>query len=147
MPSKRRPFSVTLLLWMVLLLSAWGAVRFAAALRWQIVLREFDSSLSVGYLLVSGAGWGAVGSVFLVGILCRKRWAAGGTFAVVLLWFAAYWSERLFFESGRANLPFALTVSGLAAALAWILTTLPSTKSYFTQSEAHEQPVETPDTA
>ncbi len=136
-----------MLLWMVLLLSAWGAVRFATALRWQTVLREFDSSLSVWYLLVSGAGWGAVGSVLLVGILRRKRWAAGGALVVILLWFAAYWSERLFFETARANLPFALTSSVLAAALAWILTTLPSTKSYFTQSEAHEQPVETSDTA
>jgi hypothetical protein len=147
MPKKRRPFSVTLLLWTVLLLSAWGAVRFVAALRWQKVLMEFDSSLSGWYLLVTGAGWGALGGVLLAGLLRRKAWAAGSIFFAVCLWLVEYWGERIFFEAARSNLPFALTASLLAAALIGTLANLPRTKSYFKQSEAHEQPVETSDSA
>ncbi|MFZ5882791.1 MAG: hypothetical protein ACOYYI_03310 [Chloroflexota bacterium] len=142
MPEKRRPFGVTLLLGMVLLLTAWGATRFAAVLRWQDVLAEFDSSLSVLYLLATGAGWGAAGGVLVFGILRRKRWAAAGAFTAVILWLVEYWVERLFFETSRANLPFALTVSALLIALAGTLTNLPRTQSYFAKSEAHEQPVE-----
>lgn len=147
MPEKRRPFSVTLLLWMVLLLAAWGAFRFAAALRWSNVLAEFESSLSVAYLLVTGAGWGAAGSVVVFGGLRRRQWAAPGAAVSILLWLTEYWIERLFFETSRANLPFAMTGSVLVMALAWTLANLPGTKSYFAQSEAHEQPVEKSDTA
>jgi hypothetical protein len=147
MPEKRRPFSVTLLLWMVLLLTVWGATRLAAALRWWTVLSEFESSLSVLYLSVTGAGWGAVGGVLIAGILRRRGWAAPGAAVFVLLWLIEYWVERLFFETSRANLPFALTGSLLAIALTWTLANLPATKTYFTQSEAHEQSVEKPDTA
>ena len=48
---RRRPFSVTLLLWLVLSLSAWGAVRLIAALRWWNVLNEFEAG---GYLTSHG---------------------------------------------------------------------------------------------
>lgn len=145
MPEKRRPFSVTLLLVMVLLVAVWGATRFTAALRWRNVLTEFDSSLSVLYLSATGAGWGAAGGALALGILRRKRWAAAGSFAVIVLWVSEYWIERLFFETSRANLPFALTVSALF--IAGLLANLPQTRSYFTKSEAHEQPVEKPDIA
>ncbi len=131
---------------MVLLLTAWGAFRFAAALRWSNVLSEFEASLSAAYLLVTGTGWGAAGGVLALGILRRKQWAAQGAAASTLLWLIEYWIERLFFETSRANLPFALTGSVLAIALAWALANLPGTKSYFAQSEAHEQPVEKSDT-
>ncbi|GAB4455615.1 MAG: hypothetical protein Kow0070_04160 [Anaerolineales bacterium] len=147
MPEKRRPFSVTLLVWMVLLLTAWGAFRFAASLRWWDVLSEFESSLSAAYLWVTGAGWGAAGGVLVFGLLRRKQWAAPGAVVSIPLWLTEYWIERLFFETSRANLPFALTGSVLVIALAWTLANLPGTKSYFAQSEAHEQPVEKSDTA
>lgn len=147
MSEKRRPFGVTLLLGMVLLLTAWGAIRFAAALRWWGVLAEFESSLSALYLAATGAGWAAAGGVLAAGILRRKRWAAAGGVSAIVVWLVEYWVERLFFETPRANLPFAATASLLAIALAWTLANLPRTKSYFAQSEAHEQPVEKPDTA
>jgi hypothetical protein len=147
MPEKKRPFGVTLLLWMVLILTAWGAVRFFAALRWWDVLNEFGASLSPLYLSVTGAGWGAAGCVLLVGILRRKQWAAPGTAAFILLWLIEYWIERIFFQSERANLPFALMSSILVVTITWILANLPRTKYFFAKSEEHEQPVEKPDTA
>lgn len=147
MPEKRRPFGVTLLLWMVLILSAWGVVRFMAALRWWDVLTEFAPSLSPLYLSVTGAGWGAAGGVLLVGILRRRQWAVPGTVAFILLWLIEYWIERIFFQSERANLPFVLSISILVIGIVVILTNLLGTKSFFAKSEEHEQPVEKPDTA
>ena len=142
-PSKR-PFSVTLLLWMVLTLSAWGVVRLVAALRWWDVLYEFEASLSPLYLSITGAGWGVAGGVLISGILRRKQWTPLAVFTSILVWLIEYWIERVFFQSARANLPFALTLSILVIIIAWILAKLPDTKYFFAKSEEHEQPTEEP---
>lgn len=135
-----------MLLWMVLILTAWGVTRLMAALRWWDVLTEFEISLSPLYLSVTGAGWGAAGGALLFGILRRRQWAAPGTVAFILLWLIEYWVERIFFQSERANLPFVLSISILVVGIVVILTNLPGTKSFFAKSEEHEQPVEKPDT-
>ena len=145
--SPKRPFGVTLLLWMVLILSAWGAVRLFAALRSWDVLYEFETSLSPLYLSITGAGWGGVGGVLLSGILRRKTWARPVFVTSVLIWLIEYWLERIFFQASRANLPFALTGTILVVAVTWVLAILPGTQSYFARSEEHEQPVEKPNTA
>ncbi|MFT3894885.1 MAG: hypothetical protein QM730_24915 [Anaerolineales bacterium] len=94
MPLKR-PLGVTLLLWMVLSLSAWGAVRFAASLRWWDVLSMFDSRLSPVYLSISGAGWVLAGGVLIWGALSRKRWAYPAIPTYFILWLTVYWIERV----------------------------------------------------
>jgi len=132
---------------MVLTLSAWGAVRFFAALRSWDVLYEFEASLSPLYLSITGAGWGVVGGVLLSGILRRKRWMLPAFVTSTLIWLIEYWFERLFFQASRANLPFALTGTILVIAITWILAVLPGTLSYFARSEEHEQPIEKPNTA
>ena len=147
MPEKRRPFGVTLLLWMVLILSTWGVVRLLGALRGWDVLVEFDASLSPLYLSITGAGWGLAGGVLLYGILRRKKWVLPAVVTSLLVWLIEYWIERIFFQSARANMPFALTCSILVIIVAWILAILPGTKSFFAISEEHEQPVEKSNTA
>ena len=132
---------------MVLTLTAWGAVRFLAALRWWDVLNEFGASLSPLYLSITGAGWGIAGGVLLYGILRRRTWALPAVVTSILLWLIEYWIERIFFQSDRANLPFALMSSILVVAVTWVLATLPRTKYFFAKSEEHEQSVEKPDTA
>ena len=129
---------------MVLILSAWGAVRFFAALRWWDALNEFETSLSPLYLSITGAGWGAAGCVLLFGISRRKAWARLAVFASILLWLIEYWTERVFFEAARANLPFALSSSILIFAIVWIAIYQRSTILFFSKSEEHEQPFENP---
>lgn len=144
---RKRPFGVTLLIWMVLSLSAWGATRCLAALRSWDVLREFGSSLSPLYLVATGAGWGVAGGVLLFGILKRRTWARPAIVASLLVWLPEYWVERIFFETPRMNLPFALTGSVAVVIIVWVLAILPGVKSFFAKSEAHEQPVEEPNSA
>jgi hypothetical protein len=143
MPPKRT-FGVTLLLWMVLSLSAWGAVRVSAALRWWDVLYEFDARLSPLYLSITGAVWVLAGGVLLFGVFNRRVWARPAILISILLWLMEYWTERIFFETSRANLTFALLGSALILSAALICTTHRSTKFFFTKSEDHEQPDETP---
>src|SRR5688572_29069535 len=83
---RRRPFGVTLLLWLVLSLTAWGAVRLIAALRFWNLLNEFEARLSSWYLFLTGAGWVAVGAVLLWGLFSGKLWTARAILVSIALW-------------------------------------------------------------
>jgi hypothetical protein len=144
---RKRPFSVTLLLWLVLSLSAWGAVRLIAAFRWWNVLNEFGARLGPLYLSITGAGWIVVGSVFLWGLFSGKSWARLAIPLSIFLWVMEYWVERMFFESPRANFFFALIASLLLCLLTFFSAFNQKTNRFFIRSEEHEQPNEHPDSA
>src|SRR5688572_22658649 len=110
MPPKR-PLGVTLLLWLVLSLSAWGVVRLLAALRWWDVLSEFGARLNPLYLSITGVCWIVVGATLLWGLFRGKSWIRLAIPASIGLWLVEYWVERIFFESPRANVLFALMLS------------------------------------
>jgi hypothetical protein len=134
-------------MWMVLSLSAWGAIRFFAALRWWDVLYEFNARLSPLYQSITGAGWGVAGCVLLWSIWGGKAWSRAAVPVSVILWLVEYWIERLFFQSPRANLPFALIASSLWLALTFACVSNRSTKNFLTGSEEHEQPDKHPASA
>jgi hypothetical protein len=140
--SRKRPFGVTLLLWLVLSLSAWGAVRLIAALRWWNVLNEFDARLNPLYLSITGAGWIVAGAVLLWGMFSGKLWTSFAIPASIFVWVIQYWVERLFFEVPRANILFALTLSLLLFIVTLISAFNRKTKEFFIRSEEHEQPIE-----
>jgi hypothetical protein len=139
---RKRPFSVTLLIWLVLSLSAWGVVRLLAVLRWWDVLNEFDARLGPRYLSITAAGWIVVGGGLLWGLFSGKRWTPVAILISILLWLMEYWVERIFFESPRANFSFALIASLLLLIMALVSTHNRQTRKFFIRSEEHEQPNE-----
>lgn len=143
----KRPFGVTLLLWLVLSLSAWGAVRLLATRRWWDVLNEFDARLSPLYLFLTGAGWLLAGIILLWGLFSAKLWTRLAIPIAVIVWVIEYWIERIFFESPRANFPFVLIVSVLLFIVTLTSAFNRRTKEFFMRSEEHEQPIEYSDTA
>jgi hypothetical protein len=143
---RKRPFGVTLLLWLVLSLSAWGVVRLLATLRWWDVLNEFEARLSPLYLFLTGAGWLVVGVILLWALFSAKLWTRVAILIALMLWMVEYWVERIFFEAPRANLFFALIVSVLLFVLTSISAFNRRTKDFFIRSEEHEQPIEYSDT-
>jgi hypothetical protein len=141
MPQKR-PFGVTLLLWLVLSLSAWGAVRLFGAFRWWNVLSEFGARLGPLYLSLTGSVWIVVGAMLLWSLFTGKSWVRLVIPISVFLWVVEYWVERMFFESSRANFFFALIVSILLFIVTVVSAFNQKTKSFFIKSEEHEQPNE-----
>jgi hypothetical protein len=139
---RKRPFGVTLLLWLVLSLSAWGVVRLIAALRWWDVLNEFGASLSPLYLSISGIAWAVIGIVLLYGLFSGKRWTRLAIPISIFLWLLVYWIERLAFESPRANFPFALLASIVLLVLTLVSALNRKTTKFLIKSEEHEQPNE-----
>ena len=146
MPQKR-PFGVTLLLWLVLSLSAWGAVRLFAAFRWWNVLNEFGARLSPLYLSLTGAGWIVVGGLLLWSLFSGKSWARLAIPVSIFLWVLEYWVERMFFESPRANFFFALIASIILLIVTFVSAFNQKTRTFFMRSEEHEQPNEYSDPA
>jgi len=144
---RKRPFGVTLLLWLVLSLSAWGAVRLFAALRSWEVLNEFGARLSPLYLSLTGAGWIVAGGVLLWGLFSGRMWARLAICLSIFLWLMEYWIERIFFELPRANFSFALIASILLVILIVISAFNRRTHEFFIRSEEHEQPNEDTDPA
>jgi hypothetical protein len=144
---RKRPFSVTLLLWLVLSLSAWGAVRLLATLRWWNVLDEFEARLSPLYLALTGAGWMVVGALLLWGLFRGGLWISPAILASILVWIVQYWIERMFFESPRANLVFALIVTVGLFIVTFISAFNRKTNEFLIRSEEHEQPNQYTDTA
>jgi hypothetical protein len=125
----------------------WGAVRLLAALRWWDVLNEFEARLSPLYLSITGAGWIVAGLVLLWGLFSAKLWIFQTIPIAISLWLVQYWVERLFFESSRANLPFALIASLLLFAVTLLSAFNRRTKEFFTRSEEYEQPNQDRDSA
>ena len=144
---RRRPFGVTLLLWLVLSLTAWGAVRLIAALRFWTLLNEFEARLSSWYLSLTGAGWVVVGVVLLWGLFSGKLWTARAILVSMALWIVQYWIERLFFQAPRPNISFAIFVTALLFIVTLISAFNRKTKEFFIRSEEHEQPKQYSDTA
>jgi hypothetical protein len=128
---RKKPFGVTLLLWMVLILITWGGVRFHATLRWWNVVEEFDSSLSPLYLSVTGAGWSVVGCVLLWSILTSKEKSPQAVLTSIMVWLIEYWAERMFFQTARANLVFALVSSAIMVIIVVVSALHKSTREFF----------------
>jgi len=138
----RRPFGVTLLLWLVLSLSAWGVVRLLGAFRWWNVMSEFGPRLDPLYLSITGAGWILIGGVLLWSLFSGRSWTRLAIPAAIFLWIIEYWVERLFFEAPRENFPFALIASLLLVVVTFVSAFNQKTRRFFIRSEAHEQPYE-----
>jgi len=141
---RKRPFGVTMLVWMVLSLLAWGAVRFFATLRGWNILVEFRSSLSPWYLSITGAGWAIAGCVLLWSMLIGKKRTRLMILTAIAIWLIEYWIERVFFQQPRANLPFAVVSSIVVLGIALICTFHKSTLNFFNRSEEYEQQNENP---
>lgn len=138
--SQKRPFGVTLFLWMVLFLSAWGALRLSGSLSWWEVLSAYEARLSPLYLSITGAAWVVVGAVLIWSIFAGKRWSYPAIPLSIFLWLVEYWVERLFFQVPRANLPFMILVSLILAVITLFGTFNRKTRKFLLKSEEHEQP-------
>ena len=107
----RRPFPVTLMLWLVLIIIIWNILRVWTSMAWKNVLIEFSASIPPITSAILGGIWVVVGCFLYWGIWQGKAWAGKmllGTAACYTIW---YWSERLFFHNPRPNVIFAVIVN------------------------------------
>jgi hypothetical protein len=136
--SIKRPFSVTLLAWVVLILALLGWLRLFEVLRqWQYLQSLTPTPLLV-YLAVIGLIWGTAGTALVWGLVLGRAWAPRLMRNAAIVYSLYYWADRLFIADPSAiqtRWPFAL---GLNAALItftfWVLTR-PKTQLFFQKAE------------
>jgi len=134
----RRPFCVTILLWLVLSLTAWSGLRLYSAIQWWQILSEFASPPGPLYIAGSGAVWVVAGLLLLWGMWEIKPWfrfALLGAGVAYTLW---YWSDRSVFQLSRLNWPFALAVNFLLLVILVVCALAPGTRTFFSKREAHD---------
>ena len=136
----RRPFSVTILLWLVLSLTAWSALRLYSALQWWSTLREFASPPGPWYIALSAGFWLIVSIVLLWGIARAKPWtryALFGAGTIAMVW---YWGDRLLLQRPNGNWPYILVLTVLLLIVLSVSVFSPGTKTFFfSKREAHDR--------
>ena len=105
------PFRVTLLYWLVLIVTAWNGLRLWTALAWQDALTEFSASPPPIVTAISGGVWMIVSIILAWGIWQKKAWSANLLIAVATGYSAWYWVERLAWKNPHPNWPFAVIVN------------------------------------
>ncbi|MFW5714505.1 MAG: hypothetical protein ACOCYU_07525 [Brevefilum sp.] len=112
----RRPILLTLLLWIFVLWTILGWLRFFGALINNAVIVEFLPGWVFGYLLTAGLIWGLAGIPVIWGLIFGRAWTHKMILFAALIYPLIYWIERLFIwqsPEGRSNWPFMLLLTAL----------------------------------
>ena len=129
----KRPFSVTLLVILLLFTAISNGLRlFQAIFFWKILL-EYNASSS--YIAISGGFWLLVAGFLVMGIWLRRTWAWAGTISGAAGYGLWFWFDRLVVQFPHANWPFALVITLLLAGIFALILFNPKTRLYFKTKE------------
>ena len=133
----KRPFSVTLSMWLVLILASWNALRSWTSLAWQDVLIEFSTQMPPTLIAFASLFWLMIGIVVWFGLWQKKAWSKNLLLGAATGYTVWYWSERLIWQNPRPNIPFAVIIN-----LACLIVIYFTAKSL--SREAYERNIENP---
>ncbi len=143
----KRPFAVTSLLFAVLCLTAWSAIRlYASIVNWNL-LTEFASRPGPIYIAATASFWTLSGLATWTAL--RRRNPRSRTYlAIYVLGYTFWWwADRLLLQIASPNWPFALGLTILLLSVAALDLFNKKAISYFCQRERHEQTNTNQDTA
>jgi hypothetical protein len=134
----KRPFGVTILLWLVLSLTVWSGLRLATAIQWWSTLLEFATPPGPLYIAISAGVWLLTSLVLFWGMWQSKAWIRYvllGAGAGLSVW---YWCDRYLFQTSSENWLFALLVNILLLIILSVCVFVPGTKTFLSKREAHD---------
>ncbi len=121
----RRPVWLTLILWVFLLWTVLGWLRFFGALTRREEILEILPGWIFWYLVIAGLVWGLMGLPVIWGLIFRAGWTQKLIPLAAILYPGIYWAERLIIwrsVEAQSNWPFMLLLSGLWFGLVvWVL--------------------------
>jgi hypothetical protein len=132
----KRPLCVTILLWLVLSLTAWNGLRLWTAIQWWKSLQEFETPPGALYIAASAGIWLVAGLMLFWGTRRGKAWARIGLVGAAAGFSVWYWCDRLFFQAPRANWPFALGATVALLVVTVVCTWLPEAKIFFSKKHS-----------
>jgi hypothetical protein len=99
---KKRPWSVTLLAGIVLIITIINLIRFVLSIRYWTFLAS-RSAVSPLYLAITGLVWSVAGAALLWGLWTAKSWAPRLMQAVGLSYALYYWLDLVFLKEHPIN--------------------------------------------
>ncbi|MBX3037759.1 MAG: hypothetical protein KF758_12690 [Anaerolineales bacterium] len=129
-----RPISVTLTLWLVLILTIWNLIKASTALAWRNVLNEFSVSLMPEITAVISIIWVIIGLVLMWGNLQKKVWSKKMLVGTAISYTVWFWSERIIWLNSQTNTVFVVSVNIIFLIII-----------YFATREAYERTNENPE--
>ena len=136
--SPKRPFSVTVLAWVVLIMALLGWLRLFEVLRqWQF-LQNLTPVPPVFYLAITGLVWGLCGTALLWGLFLGRVWAPRLMRVAGLFYTFYYWLDRLLVANPayiNTRWPFALALNITLLLFAFWVLARPKTKLFFQRNK------------
>jgi hypothetical protein len=135
----KRPFSATTLLFVVLCLTAWNAIRLYAAISDWDSLAEFSPRPGPIYIAATASFW-ILSGLALFNFLRRPNIRAQTFSAMYVFGYIAWaWTDRLLLQQARPNWPFALSMTLAFVILFSLLLFDKTLRNYYQQRETHDQ--------
>jgi hypothetical protein len=125
-----RPFSVTLALWLVLILTIWNLIKAWTALTWRNILNEFSVNLMPEVTVAISIIWVIIGLILMWGILQKKVWSVKMLPTLAAGYTIWYWSERLIWHHQKTNLVFAVILNFILLIIIYFGTKSLSREAY-----------------
>lgn len=132
-PPLKRPFSVTVLIVVVLIFTSLNGFRCLEAFQYWHFLTSLSMSVSPAYLAISGAIWVLIG-IALIWILWRGQPSAPRILQVVAVIYGLYyWLDRWLLTVSilRERWPFALLMTALGLIFIFVALTRPKVRTFF----------------
>jgi hypothetical protein len=126
-----RPISVTLTLWLVLILTIWNLIKTWTALAWRNILNEFSVSLMPEITAVISIIWVIIGLVLMWAMMQQKVWSKKMLVGTAISYTVWFWSERIIWLNSQTNTVFVVSVNIILLIII-----------YFATREAYERTIE-----
>jgi hypothetical protein len=127
-----RPVSVTLTMWLVLILSIWNLIKVWTSLAWRDVLVEFSVKAMPEIIAVISIIWAITGFILIWGMLQKRAWSKKVLVGTALSYTVWFWSERFIWQNPQTNTGFTILINLVIVIII-----------YFATREAYEQPNQT----
>ena len=106
------PLRITLLLWLVLIITAWNIVRLATSIAWHDTLETYAPWPGPFYIGLNGAIWALTGAVLFWGFARGTSWSRIAFLVTSFVYVIWFWMDRFFIQPQvRANWPFDLLIT------------------------------------
>ncbi len=132
--SKKGFLAATFLQVLVLLITAWGGLRLAAAVKGAAWLKTLPLEVPWWYFPLGGAAWMLAGMVVWLMFLTDHPWAPAAFLTLVVTFTAFWWLDRYILSSAayfKQNWPLTLGIMGAAVVVTGVLTLPPVWNSLF----------------
>ena len=138
-PGFKFSFQVTLVLWLVLILTAWNIMRFTTGIFWRDTLMTYAPHPGPIYIAGTGAFWALTGFFLLWSWWNGRPYTRAALLTAGGLYAAWSWADRLFVQTEvRANWPFDLLITIILLVFVSAVVLNPKNLNYF-QRESYER--------